>query len=368
MNDVAYMSKALALAKQGCGWVNPNPMVGSIIVKHDVVIGRGYHMRYGDLHAERNALASCQTSAKGATLYVTMEPCCHHGKTPPCVNAIIENGISRVVIGCLDPNAKVAGNGVAILKEHNIQVDIGVLEEECTRLIKPFAKFITKQIPYVTMKYAMTMDGKIATYTNQSKWITGEKARLHVQTTRHANSAIMVGVNTILSDDPLLTCRLKHSKNPIRIVCDTNLRTPFHANIIKTANDVRTILATCVSSPLKHEPFKDNGCEIVVVEKTNGQLNLHALMKQLGTLGIDSLLLEGGGTLNWSALQHRIVDCIQTYIAPKLFGGTSALTPIEGQGVESPTNAYTLKPSNIEKIGDDYLIESEVRYPCSQES
>lgn len=366
MNDIKYMSQALELAKKGCGWVNPNPMVGAIIVKNDVMIGRGYHMRYGDLHAERNALANCQTTAKGATLYVTLEPCCHHGKTPPCVDAIIKNGISRVVIGCLDPNPDVSGNGVAILRDHQIQVDIGVLEEECTYLIKTFTKFITKKLPYVTMKYAMTMDGKIATYTKQSKWITDDKARTHVQATRHAHSAIMVGVNTVLQDDPLLTCRLEHSKNPIRIICDTNLRTPLHANIVETANDVRTILATCEQSSLKHNPFKEKGCEILLVGKKNGQINLIELMERLGKMRIDSILLEGGGTLNWSALQQQIVDCIQTYIAPKIFGGDLALTPIEGKGVTTPKDAFLLKSLNMQMIGTDYLIESEVIYPCSQ--
>ena len=218
MNDIKYMKMALELAEKGGGWVNPNPLVGAVIVKENSVIGSGYHERFGGLHAERKALESCRVSTENATIYVTLEPCCHFGKTPPCTDAIIKSGISRVVIGTPDPNPIVSGKSIEILRSHKIQVDVGVLEQECKDLIKIFTKFKSTNTPYVVMKYAMTMDGKIATFTNQSKWITGAKARVHVHQNRHNYAAIMVGVNTVIYDDPLLTCRLEHAKNPIRIV------------------------------------------------------------------------------------------------------------------------------------------------------
>lgn len=367
MNDSKYMKMALELAQKGNGWVNPNPMVGAVIVKDDIVIGKGYHERFGGLHAERNALANCKDSPQNATLYVTLEPCCHHGKTPPCTDAVIESGITRVVIGTLDPNPEVAGKSITILRGHNIQVEVGVLEEECKSLIKIFSKFITTKTPYVLMKYAMTMDGKIATYTKKSKWITGEEARLHVHQNRHHYSAIMVGVNTVIDDNPLLTCRLEHGKNPIRIICDTSLRTPLSSKIVQTAQEVETIIATCEHDKQKHKAYQDNNCRIVVVDKTDNHINLTHLMKILGTMGIDSIMLEGGSTLNWSALQAQIVDGVQAYIAPKIFGGDQAKSPVSGLGVGLPDEAIILKHSKLFRLDEDYLIESEVIYPCLQE-
>ena len=234
MSDAEYMKLAIELAKKGAGYVNPNPMVGAVIVKDNRIIGQGYHETFGGMHAERNALKNCRESPIGSTLYVILEPCCHYGKTPPCTEIIIASGITRVVVGTLDCNPIVSGKGVKILEKNNIQVDVGILEKECQQLIKVFRKYVTKHIPYVFMKYAMTLDGKIATYTNQSKWVSGEEARKQVHQLRHKVTAIMVGVNTVIQDNPLLTCRLENGKNPIRIVCDTNLRTPITSKIIKT--------------------------------------------------------------------------------------------------------------------------------------
>ena len=228
MTDTEYMKIALELAKKGCGFVNPNPMVGAVIVKGDEMIGMGYHEKYGNLHAERNAILSCKKSPKGATLYVTLEPCCHYGKTPPCTEAIIESGISKVVIGSSDPNPLVQGQGVNILRNNGIKVIENVLKEECDEINKAFFHYIKTKTPYVVMKYAMTIDGKIATYTGKSKWVTGEEARQNVHKDRHKYSAIMVGVGTVLADNPMLNCRIEECKNPIRIICDTNLRTPIN--------------------------------------------------------------------------------------------------------------------------------------------
>ncbi len=226
MNDTGYMRMALELAKKGMGWTAPNPMVGAVIVKDGRIIGQGWHERWGEAHAERNALASCLEPPEGATMYVTLEPCCHHGRQPPCTDAILEAGIRRVVVGAGDPNPLVAGKGIRILQEHGVAVTEHVLEAECRKLNEVFFHFIRTKRPFVVMKYAMTMNGKIAAYTGASKWITGETAREHVQTQRHRYTGIMVGVGTVLADDPMLTCRIPDGKQPVRIVCDTSLRTP----------------------------------------------------------------------------------------------------------------------------------------------
>ena len=360
MNDNAYMQLALQLAQKGCGFVSPNPMVGAVIVKDGRIIGSGYHERYGEPHAERNALASCTESPKGATLYVTLEPCCHHGKQPPCVDAIINAQIRRVVVGSGDPNPLVAGKGNDILRANGIEVTEHVLEEECQKLNYVFFHFIQTKRPYVVMKYAMTLDGKIATYTGASKWITGVKARAYVQQQRHRYRAIMVGVGTVLADNPLLTCRMEGGRNPIRIICDSRLRTPLDSQIVQTANNVPTILATCCQDTDKYTAFQQAGCHILPIDELEGHLNLSTLMRHLGEHGIDSILMEGGATLNWSALKSGIVQKVEAFIAPKLFGGELAKSPIGGNGYATPAECVILKNQHICQLGDDILIEGEV--------
>lgn len=366
MDHRKYMEMAIELAKKGAGHVSPNPLVGAVIVKDGRVIGQGYHEYYGGLHAERNALKNCVEFPKDAVMYVTLEPCCHYGKTPPCTEAIIESGISKVVIGTLDVNPKVAGKGADILKSEGIQVEVGVMETECKRLTRVFRKFITTEKPYVLLKYAMTMDGKTATFAGHSRWITGEEARKQVHSLRNELSAIMVGVNTIIYDNPLLTCRLEGMKNPIRIVCDTNLITPLSSQIVKTSEDVITYIATACTDEKRKELYRQAGCRIIEVEKKDSHIDLEKLMEKLGAMGIDSILLESGGSLSASALKAQIVDEIHAYIAPKIFGGI-AQTPVAGEGVEFPDEAYRLHPVCFSQIGEDFLIESEVIYPCSQE-
>lgn len=361
MTDIEYMREALALAEKGMGFVNPNPMVGAVIVKNGRIIGRGWHRKCGELHAERNAFADCTEDCTGASIYVTLEPCCHYGKTPPCTEAIIEHRIKRVIIGSSDPNPLVAGKGVKILREHGIEVTEGVLRDDCDRLNEIFFHYITTGLPFVTMKYAMTMDGKIAAYTGKSQWITGEQSRQNVQYDRLRHSAIMVGVGTVLADDPMLTCRLEHGRNPVRIVCDTCLRTPIESNIVQTASKIPTIIATCSDDRKKISEYKALDCRIIRLNEKNGHTDLNQLMKILGDEKIDSILLEGGGELNWSALKTGIVSKIQTYIAPKLFGGKDAKSPISGIGAPSPDDAFMLTDSRIQRIGDDFLIESRVK-------
>lgn len=360
MNDMEYMKLALDLAKNGIGFVNPNPMVGAVIVKDGRIIGKGWHEKCGELHAERNAFADCTESCEGAAIYVTLEPCCHYGRTPPCTEAIIEHKIARVVIGSADPNPLVAGKGAAMLREHGIEVVEGVLKEECDALNEIFMHYITTELPFVTMKYAMTMDGKIACYTGESKWITGEESRLRVQQDRLKHSAIMVGVGTVLADNPMLTCRLEGGRNPVRIICDTNLRTPLSSNIVRTAREVPTIIATCCEESDKISEYEARGCRIIRTGINNGHVNLNELMEVLGGEKIDSILLEGGGTLNWSALKSGIVSKIQAYIAPKIFGGAQAKSPVSGLGAPSPNDAFMLTDTKIRQIGEDFLIESKV--------
>lgn len=364
MTDEYYMKIALELAEKGRGFVNPNPMVGAVIVKNNEIIGQGYHEKYGTFHAERRAIENCVSSPKGATMYVTLEPCCHYGKTPPCTEAIIENGISKVVVGTKDPNPLVAGKGIEQLIQSGIEVDVGVLEEECKEINKVFLHYVKNNTPYVVMKYAMTMDGKIATYTGKSKWITGEVARQKVHADRHNYKAIMVGVDTVIADDPLLNCRIDGGENPIRIICDTNLRTPLNAKVVTTARDIPTIIATSCQDAEKQQQYITSNCDVIVVPSKDEHIDLNKLMIMLGDKKIDSILLEGGSRLNWSAFQSQIVNKIQTYIAPKIFGGIDAKVPIAGVGVENPNEAFLLTNTKVTMLGEDILIESEVINKC----
>lgn len=362
MEQERYMRRAIELAKKGEGWTSPNPLVGAVIVKEGRILGEGYHARYGELHSERNALNACMEPTEGADLYVTLEPCCHYGKQPPCVDAIVKAGIRRVFVGSDDPNPLVAGKGIAYLRAQGVLVETKVLKEECDALNPVFFHYIQHKTPYVVMKYAMTMDGKIAAYTGASKWITGEKAREHVQYQRKRFCAIMVGIGTVLADDPMLNCRLEGGKNPVRIVCDSHLRIPKDSQIVKTAKEIPTILATCEQDSLCHQPYFEAGCQILVLPEKDGHVDLSALMIELGNRQIDSILLEGGGTLNWEMLKAGLVHRVQAYLAPKLFGGATAKTPVEGSGVEAPSDAYRLEKTTLTCLGEDILVEGEVQY------
>lgn len=366
-----YMRIAIEEAKKGAGFTNPNPLVGAVLVKDGKVIGKDYHHRCGEFHAERNAILSCKEDLHGAAIYVTLEPCCHYGKTPPCTQIIIDSGITEVYIGSYDPNPKVNGGGIKQLKDAGIKVYTEVLKEECDGLNPVFFHYIETKEPYVVLKYAMTADGKIATYTGASKWITGEAARARVQQSRKIYSGIMVGIGTVLADNPLLTCRLENALNPTRIICDSRLRIPLDSNIVKTAKEVPTIIATAKIEREEQQIEKRKllcqaGCEVLELPSDEKGLDLKELMKQLGEKGIDSILLEGGSQLNFSALQAGIVTKVESYIAPKIFGGAEAKTPVGGKGVEFPQEAYRLKNPKITQIEEDILIEWEVE-KCSPE-
>ena len=364
--DEYYMQLALDEAVKGIGWVNPNPLVGAIIVKNGHVIGRGYHEKCGQFHAERNALADCNESPNGADMYVTLEPCCHYGKTPPCTEAIIEAGIKRVVIGSMDPNPLVAGKGADTIRQSGIEVVTRVLENRCLNINKVFFHYIQTKTPYVIMKYAMTLDGKTATYSGLSQWITSEAARTKVHEDRHRYSGIMVGVNTVRADNPSLTARLENvdTNNPVRIICDSTLRTPLDSQIMQTAGEVRTIIATICQDSTMQKAYTDTGCELIITNAKDNKVNLNELMIGLGERGIDSLIIEGGSELNWSALEAGIVNHVQAYIAPKIFGGMEAKSPIAGIGVYEPGSAYKLVDTSMTQLGCDILLAGDIQKTC----
>ena len=351
------MELAIELAKKGEGKVNPNPMVGAVIVKDGIVIGEGYHEKYGEGHAEVNAFKSLKEDPSGATMYVTLEPCSHYGKTPPCVDKIIQSKIKRVIIGMIDPNPLVSGNGVDKLKRAGIEVKVGVLEDKCKKLNEIFIKYILTKNPFVVLKTAMSLDGKIATRTGESKWITSEKSRLEVHNLRNKLSANGVGVNTVIKDNPELTCRIKNGNDPIRIIVDSTLKIPMDSKVLQNKDD-KTIIATTKRANINsmQELLKKN-IQVIIIEEKNGQVDLSELIKKLGELGIDSILLEGGSTLNYSALEENIVDKVMVYIAPKIIGGESSKTSVGGRGIDKLNDAFKLKDITANIVDEDILVE-----------
>lgn len=360
MTDLEYMRRALELAKRGAGHVSPNPMVGAVIVKDGRIIGEGWHEQIGGLHAERNALKHCTEDPAGATIYVTLEPCCHYGRTPPCTEAILENRLSRVVVACLDPNPLVAGKGIGILRDAGVECETGVLEDECYALNEVFFHYITTKKPFVLMKYAMTLDGKIAAFTGDSKWVTGEDARAHVQQTRRRLSSIMVGIGTVLADDPMLNCRIESGVDPVRVIIDSSLRTPLDSQIVRTARDIPTHIF-CANDE-KAQPLTDAGVIVHRMPDESGtKVDLRGVLDTLGSLQIDSVLLEGGGTLNGEFIRLGLVDKVQAYIAPKLIGGAEAKSPVGGAGIPLMADALLLEQPTITRLGADLLIEGRIR-------
>ena len=372
MPEEKYMRRAIELAKKGSGHVNPNPLVGAVIVRDGEIIGEGYHECYGQLHAERNAIANAKkrgNSLEVSTIYVTLEPCCHYGKTPPCTEAIIEEKIAKVVVGSDDPNPLVSGKGFQMLREKGIEVIPHFLKEECDAMNHVFFHYIRTGTPYVAMKYAMTMDGKIACYTGDSKWVTGEKSRAHVQTLRNHYKGIMAGIGTVLADDPMLNCRIEGGRDPIRIIADSHLRIPMDSQLVRTAGQQPLIVA-CLpdADEEKAAQLQEKGVEVLripgvttadITEEQKEVISLPVLMKELGARKIDGILLEGGGQLNESALQAGIVDRIYCYIAPKIFGGAQAKTPVEGQGLTRAADAWQFNRIGMQEFGQDILLEYE---------
>lgn len=359
-----YMQRAFELAKLGWGMTSPNPLVGAVIVKDGRIIAEGYHAKRGCAHAEAAAFENAKEDVRGATLYVNLEPCSHYGKTPPCAKAIIEKGISKVVMAMIDPNPKVAGRGVAMLKEAGIQVVCGILEQEAKKLNEIFIKYITQKRPFVIMKTAMTLDGKIASARGDSKWISGEASRRYVHTLRNRVTAVMVGINTVLADNPSLTARLdsETTRDPVRIVVDSKGLIPPDSRVINEESSAGLILATTTAiDPEKERLLMDKGVRILKADSPGGHVDLAKLMDELYKLEIDSVLLEGGGGLNAAALDSGIVDKVMTFIAPKIIGGKDAKTPVEGEGIEIMEHAVKLQDISISRFDEDILIEGYVR-------
>lgn len=360
MNDEAYMRRAIELAALAVGKTNPNPMVGAVVVRNGTIIGEGYHQYIGGLHAERNALANCKESAEGATIYVTLEPCCHYGKTPPCTEAIIEHKLAKVVIGSRDPNPKVAGKGVSILREAGIEVVEDFLRDECDALNPVFFHYIRKKEPYVALKYAMTADGKIAVNSGESQWITGETARNHVHELRNYYKGILVGIGTVLQDNPLLTCRIPNGRNPIRIVCDTHLRIPLDCQLCNTTNQAPVIVA-CVDGPQnKQSALEAKGVQVLFVKEKNGTIDVIDLLQKLGQMDIDGILVEGGGTINAAFIAAKQVHHVYAYVGAQIFGGINRFTPVSGVGIQRVADSFRLTHPKVQIFGNDVLVE----YDC----
>lgn len=405
--DEQYMQEALDLAQTARRAVRPNPMVGAILVKDGQILARGYHKGLGLPHAEIDALRQVtKEEAEGSTLYVTLEPCCHQGRTPPCTKAIQAAKIKKVVVAMEDPNPKVAGKGLAILREAGVEVVCGILEAEARKVNEIFIHYISQGLPYVVAKYAMTADGKIATYTGDSQWITGEEARANVHQVRADLAGIMVGINTVLRDDPLLTARLPQAVQPVRIICDSHLRLPLTSQLAQTARTYRTLVAYAPAANIpasaggssqaqggpqalggsqtqgdiqaletKAQALEDLGVELLPVPTRDGEyLDLRALLKALAAREIDSLLVEGGGTLHASLFEEQLVDKVLVYIGGKLVGGKEAPTPLEGVGVAKMADAQPLTLEEVKFWGSDALLAYRVGeqakggLPCSQAS
>ncbi len=360
-DDARWMRRAIELARTAAGWTNPNPLVGAVIVRDGRIIGEGCHERYGEAHAERNALADCTARGedpRGATLYVTLEPCCHTGKQPPCTEAVIASGVVRVVVGSRDPNPLVAGKGNALLREAGIRVDEDVLRAECDVLNPIFFHYIQKKRPYVVAKWAMTLDGKIAAHTGDARWVSGEESRADVHDLRHRLAAIMVGSGTALADDPSLTARRDVPSNqPLRVVVDGSLRISPESQLVRTAREVAVLVAT--AQPADDERaarLRERGVEVVSVPGADGRVDLVGLMDELGARGVDSLLVEGGGGLHEAMFRAGLVDEVVVYLAPKVVGGADAKTPVEGEGFAKMADALRFGAPVVERMGDDLKL------------
>lgn len=367
--DAIFMQRALSLAAQGRGRTSPNPMVGAVVTKQGLVVGEGYHRRAGEDHAEVIALREAGDSAFGATLYLTLEPCCHYGRTPPCTDRIIQTGIQRVVASMPDPNPLVSGKGFERLREAGIQVEWGLMEKEARRLNEAYIKFITTGLPFVLLKGAASLDGKIATAAGESRWITGALARERVHRLRDEVDAVMVGIATALQDDPQLTTRLPsgQGRDPLRIVLDSSGQLPLEARLINPCSSAKTLLITSTSSPdEKVEDLKQGGVEIWRMSEEGGRIPLRPLLSRLAESGVTSLMIEGGSEVNASALQEGIVDKVILFLSPRFIGGRDAPSLIGGRGTERLATAPRLKNISLEWVGDDIMIEGYL-YPLEDE-
>jgi len=363
--DEKMMKRAIVLARRGLGRTAPNPAVGCVIVKDGAIVGEGWHKKAGTPHAEVHALRLAGEKAHGADVYVTLEPCAHFGKTPPCADALKAAKVARVFVGMVDPNPKVCGKGVLLLRSAGIEVVSPFLEGRCRMLNEPFIKHVSTGLPFVVLKSAMTLDGKIATVSRDSKWITGDKSRLYVHKLRAMLDAIMVGVGTVVSDDPLLTSRIPGGRDPLRVVLDSSLRIPLQAQVLHNFSPARTIVATISDDEAKIARLTGLGAAVLRCGEKDARVDLHDLLLKLGGLGVQSLLLEGGGELAGDALRSGLIDKCMFFYAPKLVGG-EGLGPFAGKGPEFMADSFALKNITIKKVGDDILVQGYPENSCLQ--
>ncbi|MCM3744516.1 bifunctional diaminohydroxyphosphoribosylaminopyrimidine deaminase/5-amino-6-(5-phosphoribosylamino)uracil reductase RibD [Sporosarcina luteola] len=360
-NHEFYMRLALENAQAMKGQTDPNPLVGSVIVNENRIVGVGTHLKAGEPHAEIHAIRMAGEKAKGGTIYVTLEPCSHYGRTGPCAVAIVEAGIKKVVIATLDPNPVVAGNGVKILEDAGIEVVIGVLEEQSRRMNEVFNKFIVEQRPFMTMKAGSTLDGKIATHTADSKWITSAEARHDVHVLRNQNMAILVGVNTVIEDNPELTTRIPNGRNPIRIILDSSLRIPLLSKVVTDGQAETWIFTSSTYNEDAKKLLEERGITVFHTSGTR-QVELNDVVRILGEKLVSSVLIEGGGSIHAAFLEKQLVDKVEIYIAPKLVGGTNAPTFLEGTGVELMRDAIDIEDLTITQIGKDFKFTGYPKY------
>jgi diaminohydroxyphosphoribosylaminopyrimidine deaminase/5-amino-6-(5-phosphoribosylamino)uracil reductase len=365
MNDEDYMKLALELAAKAKGRTSPNPMVGAVVVKDGKIVSQGYHRKAGQPHAEVDALNKAGNEAKGATLYLNLEPCVHYGRTPPCTRRIIESGTNRVVVAIEDPNPLNSGRGAKELRETGIEVEVGLLADQAAKLNEVYIKYITTKRPFVILKSAMSLDGRIATRTGDSKWITSEWSRAYVHQLRGEVDAILVGIETILRDNPRLTVRIQDPrsrilvKNPVRIIVDSRARVPSDAKVLN--GEAPTLVAVTKYAPAeKLNKLKRRDAGVLIVDDKTRKVNLDKLMGELGRLEITSVLIEGGGQINASALADGIVDKVLFFIAPKIIGGTRAPGPVAGEGPAKLSQAISLRDISLRRFGDDILVEGYV--------
>ncbi|MCW1928776.1 bifunctional diaminohydroxyphosphoribosylaminopyrimidine deaminase/5-amino-6-(5-phosphoribosylamino)uracil reductase RibD [Bhargavaea beijingensis] len=364
-NHEFYMNLALENARAMKGQTDPNPLVGSVIVNDNRIVGIGTHLKAGEPHAEIHALRMAGDKAKGGTIYVTLEPCSHHGRTGPCAVAIVEAGIRKAVIATLDPNPLVAGNGVRILEEAGIEVTVGVMEEESRRMNEVFNKFIVTQRPFITMKAGSTLDGKIATHTADSKWITSAEARKDVHQLRNEYQAILVGVNTVIEDNPELTTRIPNGRNPIRVILDSTLRVPLESKVVTDGQAETWIFTAQHYDRDAREVLEDRGVSVYPTSGTE-RVDLDDVLRILGEQLVSSVLVEGGGSIHAAFLENKLVDKVEIYLAPKLIGGAKAPTFLEGTGIGLMRDAIELDNLVITKIGKDYKFTGYPNYNTEQ--
>ncbi|MFZ3209599.1 MAG: bifunctional diaminohydroxyphosphoribosylaminopyrimidine deaminase/5-amino-6-(5-phosphoribosylamino)uracil reductase RibD [Geobacteraceae bacterium] len=362
-NNEKFMRRAIVLARKGIGKTAPNPAVGCIIVKDGVIVGEGWHRRAGAPHAEAHALKQAGDLARGADVYVNLEPCAHTGRTPPCADALVEAGVARVFAGIVDPNPKVRGQGLARLTAAGIAVTSGILEDDCHRLNEPFIKHITTGRPFVIFKSALTLDGKTATTSGNSKWITSYKSRHYVHKVRAMVDAVMVGIGTVVADDPQLTARFPGSRDPLRVVLDSGLRIPAEARVLSAVSNARTIIATTLRDSPRIRELEDMGAEVIHCSIHNGRVDLHDLLDRLGKMGVQSLILEGGATLAGEFLRLGLIDKFLLFYAPKLIGG-DGIGLFTGQGAASLSDAVRLRDIRVRRFDSDILIEAYAEDKC----